>query len=1106
MKKLLAALFIPLYVSAISACKGVQEILLQPYIGEMVAYPENFPINEGYEAKLNCSWKISTVPGYEIVFYPKWKCNEDMFLSLYYDASGTTNRDSCVSCSKLSEDCSKIIQTGSSGIHLNFRTVTSYKYGGFQFRFMSVEKKKSSLNVCAFTNKTLLAEATPKYITSPGFPAEYPRNLRCSWTVEAAVKKKDIQLVLEFRSMYLEDDGSGCSDYIRIDGLELCEESEKNILQTSNKIILNGSSTEMQFVSDIGFGGSGFLLAFYIQEKMRKCPCQHGGTCLNSTCVCLHGYKGDNCENESLEVLSFKANNVLLREGKSVNFELELIDDSIPSAQWFRNGIGVTSASLRYLRNSIITANGLFSYWLNISNVLQRDEGNWTVEASNAVTTAYRSIRIRVLPKLLLQMTPQYDFSIQTGEIIYLQCTVLNPESLNSLTNGNLIWQKNGKNIRTDTDFGINVGRTNISSTLRKTSARLDDSGTYLCSYSSYPEPTNVSITVKVTKPDQVRCPGGMFENIIWNATVAGTTKTESCPPNQKGTATRYCDTQGVWDVPDLISCADVALVNASKQLDILLEDGVNNTEEIQKTVDNTLLTMKNLTSRTANLSTFFEVVDKVLSIDNAKSWTDVQEKTEKDASFLLKNMDRLSEVIMKNENVTPTNFTGINFEVTIDQTNIHDSGIIFPYDLSNDTSSSMDEYATFFELPKQAKRSEKAIAYVAVLYKTMSEFLHTSSDLKREDNLIKGKANRKSKEDEDINSEILSLTTQRDLGDLFPPLNLTFKHLHQIKSSKRKEVCVSWNYTENKWSSKGCKVVSSNSRRTVCQCTHLTNFAILMRPYTSDKEDKTSLKTLSLVGIIVSIAFTVLTVVIYAMIWKHIKSDQNVILLNLCVSLVLSYVIFISAVEETNDENLCIAMTAIIHYLFLVTFFCMMGMGVYYFMSITVTYYAMHVANNFKSKSRVHWFLLGGWGIPLIIAVLTLGAFWGNNYHAKNYCWLSMKSGSLLLFIVPVCIIVLINLLIIVSLMRVLFATSTMIKSTLHKKAVSGLRSLGTLVPVLGVTWIFGILAVNENAEVFQYIFIIANCLQGLFIFVSHVVLNKKVSFCFFYPLLKVP
>uniref|UniRef100_K1QAS4 Uncharacterized protein n=1 Tax=Magallana gigas TaxID=29159 RepID=K1QAS4_MAGGI len=117
------------------------------------------------------------------------------------------------------------------------------------------------------------------------------------------------------------------------------------------------------------------------------------------------------------------------------------------------------------------------------------------------------------------------------------------------------------------------------------------------------------------------------------------------------------------------------------------------------------------------------------------------------------------------------------------------------------------------------------------------------------------------------------------------------------------------------------------------------------------------------------------------------------------------------------GHKGVCVAITAIIHYLFLVTFFSMLGLGVYYFMGVTVTYYALYVANNFKSKSRVCWFLGGIWGIPVIITVTNLGAFWGQGYHLKS----------------------------------------------------SGLRSLGTLLPVLGVTWLFGILVVNEKAVVFH-------------------------------------
>lgn len=41
--------------------------------------------------------------------------------------------------------------------------------------------------------------------------------------------------------------------------------------------------------------------------------------------------------------------------------------------------------------------------------------------------------------------------------------------------------------------------------------------------------------------------------------------------------------------------------------------------------------------------------------------------KTEKDASSLLRSMERLSEVVIQNDNITSTQFTGSNFgNVTI--------------------------------------------------------------------------------------------------------------------------------------------------------------------------------------------------------------------------------------------------------------------------------------------------------------------------------------------------------------------------------------------------------------------------------------------------------
>ncbi len=50
-------------------------------------------------------------------------------------------------------------------------------------------------------------------------------------------------------------------------------------------------------------------------------------------------------------------------------------------------------------------------------------------------------------------------------------------------------------------------------------------------------------------------------------------------------------------------------------------------------------------------------------------------------------------------------------------------------------------------------------------------------------------------------------------------------------------------------------------------------------------------------------------------------------------------------------------------------------------------------------------------------------------------------------------------------------------------------------LLPLLGVTWVFGLLVVNRRADVFAWVFTILNSLQGAFIFILHVLRNERVS-----------
>lgn len=47
----------------------------------------------------------------------------------------------------------------------------------------------------------------------------------------------------------------------------------------------------------------------------------------------------------------------------------------------------------------------------------------------------------------------------------------------------------------------------------------------------------------------------------------------------------------------------------------------------------------------------------------------------------------------------------------------------------------------------------------------------------------------------------------------------------------------------------------------------------------------------------------------------------------------------------------------------------------------------------------------------------------------------------------------------------------------------------------LLGLTWAFGLLFINENTVVMAYLFTTFNAFQGMFIFIFHCALQKKVT-----------
>lgn len=66
----------------------------------------------------------------------------------------------------------------------------------------------------------------------------------------------------------------------------------------------------------------------------------------------------------------------------------------------------------------------------------------------------------------------------------------------------------------------------------------------------------------------------------------------------------------------------------------------------------------------------------------------------------------------------------------------------------------------------------------------------------------------------------------------------------------------------------------------------------------------------------------------------------------------------------------------------------------------------------------------------------------------------------------------------------------------SLKRQVKTGTRATVATMPLLGITWLFGMLTFHTNLIVFKYFFTICNSLQGVFIFIFHCILDRKVSY----------
>ncbi|CAC5387265.1 ADGRD1 [Mytilus coruscus] len=341
------------------------------------------------------------------------------------------------------------------------------------------------------------------------------------------------------------------------------------------------------------------------------------------------------------------------------------------------------------------------------------------------------------------------------------------------------------------------------------------------------------------------------------------------------------------------------------------------------------------------------------------------------------------------------------------------------------------------------------------------------------------------------IISPILSLTAfsgnkEISLSHIFQIQHYTLIPQINISEDANNTLCAYYDKNESIWSDYGCLKLKGNSHRTMCKCNHTTNFAILMqvRQLKLDNVHVLVLDIITYIGCSISLLTQLITLTVFTCVGS-LNSERVFVHRNLCISIICAQLGFLSGIKAIEYKTVCAIVAAILHYFYTAVFVWMLVEGLLLYSKVVQVFGT--------EKSRVTYYCIFGWGVPIVIVAVSASADW-NGYGTSTSCWLSTKTGAIWAFVGPAIAIILVNIVILWMVIKIVISSAKHDQKTEYSQIRAGVKGALILVPLLGLTWMFGLMAVNEDFVIFQYLFAICNSLQGFFIFLFHCVFNSEV------------
>ncbi|XP_074919396.1 adhesion G protein-coupled receptor B1 isoform X3 [Chelonoidis abingdonii] len=345
------------------------------------------------------------------------------------------------------------------------------------------------------------------------------------------------------------------------------------------------------------------------------------------------------------------------------------------------------------------------------------------------------------------------------------------------------------------------------------------------------------------------------------------------------------------------------------------------------------------------------------------------------------------------------------------------------------------------------------------------------------------------------LNSKVISVTVKPSPRTLLTPLEIEFSHLYNGTTN---QTCILWDEADvsssssssqlGAWSWRGCRTVPVDSFRTKCLCERLSTFAILAQLSSDMNMEKVLVPSVTLiVGCGVSSLTLLLLIIIYVSVWRYIRSERSVILINFCLSIISSNALILIGQTQTRNKVTCSLVAAFLHFFFLSSFCWVLTEAWQSYMAVT---------GRLRNRIIRKRFLCLGWGLPALVVAISVGFTKAKGYGTVNYCWLSLEGGLLYAFVGPAAAVVLVNMVIGILVFNKLVSKDGITDKKLKERAGASLWSSCVVLPLLALTWMSAVLAITDRrSALFQILFAVFDSLEGFVIVMVHCILRREVQ-----------